>query len=191
METIGHHTCLNTEDVDKIERDGPFKAIHNPTTGKQQFLGTGYYFWDNNIEAAKFWGNVHYKGNYLIFEANLTIPEERFLDLVGSRKAMIYAQALMKRFKDRNQNSEYWELGKFIEFMKEVANKPGFKDVFPYTVFRAVDNSAAVKDDNKYFFVAEKTNYTNLNPRLVICLAEKSSLVLQNFRVVYPEKYAS
>lgn len=189
METIGHHTCRNTENVDEIERNGPFKAIHGKT-GKQQFLGTGYYFWDNNIAAAKHWGKVHYEDCYLVFEANLTIPEEQFLDLVGSRKAMIYAQELMKRFKARNQNSEHWELGKFIEFMKEVANKPGFKNVFPYTVFRAVDHSITAKSEPKHLFVAGKPNYINLNPRFVICLAEKNSLVLKDFRAVYPESYA-
>ncbi len=191
METIGHHTCLNTEDVDKIEQEGPFKATHDSKTGKYQFLGTGYYFWDNNIEAAKFWGETHYKGNYLVFKADLIIPKEKFLDLVGSRENMIYLQELMVRFKSQNKNSEHWELGKFIEFMKEVANKPGFKNVFPYTVFRAIDNNAVIKKEYKYLFVAGKHSYINLNPRLIICLVEKSSLVLKNFCVVYPEKYIS
>ena len=70
----------------------------------------------------------------------------------------------------------------FIEFLKsKEKDMPG---IFPFKAIRAIDNSVAPKNKNTIQFVDNKPNYTNLDPRLVICLIEKNDVILQSKKIV-------
>jgi hypothetical protein len=172
MKIIGHHTCSKQGIISEIERSGPFLSTHDEDNKKKhKFLGTGYYFWDNNIGMAHAHGQRNYKRKYYIFQAELEIEPELFLDLVGNRIDMLWFQETMERF-EHLKETQNWTMGSFIEFLKR-------KGFFPYKAIRAVDNSIDPKE--MINFVDNRVNSTNLNPVFIVCLLEIDSTIVKSF----------
>lgn len=180
MKTIGYHVLEDRGNPGDVTKNGPFTE-----EGKTYFLGKGYYFWDNNIEQAEWWGERRcskgIKGRYIICEADLELTGPTFLDLVGNMNNINYFRSLIQKLNKHN-----WPIGTFITYLQELENQPKFRGIFPFEVIRAVDlYKTAVKSK----FVERLPNYTNLNPCFVICLVKKSSIVLRNFKIIYPAHY--
>ena len=76
-----HHTCSQDNGEAFVIKNAPFLAEDNPRNRKYQFLGTGYYLWEDDIEQAKRWGEVHYKNSYFVVEFECDIEEEDILNL--------------------------------------------------------------------------------------------------------------
>ena len=173
MKIIGHHVCNNNGLIEDIEKQGPFLSVYLEEDEKQhKFLGTGYYFWDNNIGMAHAYGQKIYRRRYYIFEGELVLEDDSFLDLVGNRSDMLWFQEIMKRF-EQLKNTERWTIGNFIEFLKR-------KNLLPYKAIRAIDNSITPKEIIK--FINDRPNFTHLNPIFIICLLEKDETILKSFK---------
>lgn len=174
MKIIGHHTCSRKGSISVIEKEGPFLSKHvidNPENHK--FLGTGYYFWDNNIGMAHSHGQKHYRRKYFIFEAELDLEESSFLDLAGNRVDMIFFQKLIKKLNDANPETRSWTLAHYIEFLKAQGK-------FPFRSIRAIDTSIDPKEVLK--FVPDRRNYINLNPIFIVCLTDKEDDLIVSFK---------
>lgn len=181
MKTLGHHTCSTINGKEYVRTHAPFLA-GNQRGGKVQFLGTGYYFWDDNIEMAHRWGDLHFKGNYCVLEFELNMPENIFLDLVGNRRHMHIFLAMALKIQSQFKSSAKMNIGEIIELLKRFSTDN--PEIFPYKIIRAVD--LMPKDEqSKWYFVPSKQNYTLLNPRIIICLLEKNSLLLQLRKIVH------
>lgn len=179
MEIKGHHTCKKSGGEAYVLKNAPFlSTIKN---SKIPFLGIGYYFWDDNIEMAKYWGWSNYNNNYYIVENDLDCQPDVFLDLVGNRKDMRLFVDLMDDMIGRGINREKWTVGAFIEFMKRL--RIHNKDVFPYQIIRAVDNSK-INEQFKYYFVQGRGEFTNLSPIIVICVIDKIVVNLNANKII-------
>jgi hypothetical protein len=188
MRTIGHHTCLAKGGKDFVEAEAPFlsEAIEedneNGIEAKRPFLGTGYYFWDNNTSLAKWWGDFIVKKKYFIVEAELLINDSFFLDLVGNRESMIWFQKMINHFWDEEDELT---VGEFIELLKKMAKETGENDVFPFTAIRAIDYSGNHKHDSQIKFASGKKGFTLIQPRMMICLTEKNCDTILNKKVIF------
>lgn len=172
MKIIGHHTCNQDGSIQNIEKVGPFLSKHIEKDATQhKFLGTGYYFWDNNINMAHSHGQKNYKRKYYIFEAQLNLKDEAFLDLAGNRIDMIFFQDIMEKLKTQTE-TQNWTIGHFIEFLKRIK-------IFNYRAIRAIDNSIDPKQAIK--FVPDRRNFINLNPIFIVCLLDKNSDLISSF----------
>lgn len=185
FKTIGHHTISDTKNPDKIEASGPFKAEGRP------YLGEGYYFWDNHIELAHWWGYEHYSNSYMICESKIEASQEDFFDLVGSREDQIYLIHVREKF---NLGSR--PLGAIIDFLRELAAHDETKrKVFPFNVVRAMDVYHRSKFDLKRIILSMRSGtplgITNLAPKMFICIFKKNNPPLRTFKVIYPESYVS
>jgi len=170
---IGHHACSKDGGIFEIEKNGPFLSEHienNPSL--QKFLGTGYYFWDNNIGMAHSHGQKNYKRSYYIFEAKISLDPDSFLDLAGNRLDMLRFQEIMDRLK-LIPETENWGLAHYIEFLKR-------KKIFPYRAVRAIDTSIDPKEVVK--FVPDRRNFINLNPVFIVCLLDKQTDMVKSFK---------
>lgn len=184
MRILAHHTCDSKGDISdiaEIEAHGPFLSTHTEPH-KPKMLGTGYYFFDNNIDVAHAHGKNRYKRNYHIFEAELQLDENIFLDLVGNRQDMKYIQAMMQELAQYTKDK--WTLGSLIEFLKQ-KNKEAI-DIgipirpFPFKAIRALDysvrdddeRSKKIKEDYKIYFNSQENKYINLQPVFIVCLLE-------------------
>lgn len=163
--TIGHHTCEKGAKA-YLELKAPFKSI---SSKGGTYLGDGYYFWDNNIEKAHWWGRTHYnlKG-YSILEYDLNIEDDKFLDLVGSREDLIHFKRLFVKFKENCHQKA--TISQCIEFFRKMEIKePG---TFPYDAIRVCDIHAP-KWQAPVPFEQKKNGMLLLDPCYIICLYDK------------------
>lgn len=71
MRIIGHHTCSQQGTISNIEKQGPFQSTYVAEDKRQhKFLGTGYYFWDNNVNMAHAHGQKIIRENIIFFKRN-------------------------------------------------------------------------------------------------------------------------
>jgi hypothetical protein len=181
MDTIGHHTCSNSCGYDYVFENAPFRAEFSEKEGKKPFLGSGYYFWEDNLPMAKEWGNAHYKGQYCILKTVIQVSNNIFFDLVGSMKHINMLKILQAKFQENKFSRDNWELGKFIEFLKDRESEEKYKGIFPYQVIRAVDNLPKPKWIMR--FVKGKKHFTNLDPRYIICIISLDNVHLTDKRL--------
>lgn len=186
MKTIGHHTCRKDGGEDYVLTESPFLAKHDPNKKKIQFVGSGYYFWDNNIDLAKIWGKSHYDNSYYVVEIDFELTEDNCYDLVGNRKHQIHLMNFIKQFEDETgNNKEHWTLNQCVQLLREL-NKHN-NDIFPFKFIRAIDllnHERYAKAQHLINFTNEKDNYTVINPKMIICAFEKEDLILHSKKIV-------
>ena len=174
FETIVHQTLQNKNNNAEVEANGPY-----PTTDlKNSFLGRGYYFWDNHIELAKFWGKIRCNNKFIICEGELKIEKKDFLDLVGSRSDQIHFLNLVSTLNMKKQS-----IGKTIEALKALEKEE--KGIFPYKAIRVMDNLQKRKFPQTQYKFSSKENYSILAPMYIICLLDKNKLILPTFKVIF------
>lgn len=187
VRTIGHHT-FRYDPPTWTEKGAPVKSKNNPETQENnepqyKFLGDGYYFWDDNIEMAKRWGERQYKGKYKILECPLELKGENFLDLVGSRKDLRDFVTILNRIVEKWK--DYKSIGKSLYLLQLMARyKP---EVFPFTIIRSLDIKKNSLNDNS----GDSIQYTSqlnkkmlLSPEIIICFYEKNDIPLHNARFI-------
>lgn len=188
MKTIGHHTSDNKGGKKYVIENVPFYSAYLPNQNKVPYLGAGYYFWDDNIEMAHIWGKAQYKNNYFIVEGDLKYDDEKIFDLVGNRRHISYFAEILEKFKEKNYNRDNWEIGKFIEFLKDLErNDERYMGIFPFKVIKAIDNSWRNKQKS-FKFVKNKKGYIYLDPRIMLCFIEKEEVNFYNRKVIEPKR---
>ena len=176
--TTVHHTA-NKERIADIVKNAPFK-----TNDKFAYLGPGYYLWDNHLELAKYWGELHYRNNYAIIEGKLEITKAEFLDLVGDRADMIYFLKLIDLIPIQQRRDNY-NMAALIGILQEFNEKAPGKKYFNFTAIRAVD---IVKNRYSGFYIQftpDKPGTTILNPRIIICIKGEKERYLRELKLVY------
>lgn len=189
MITTGMHTCLKEGGKDFVLKNAPFLGEHKPNhpdnaKRKLQFLGQGYYYWDNHIEMAKIWGRTHYRNSFYILSCQIDISHKKCFDLVGNRSHQIYLTETMNRLNKRGFETNHWEISKCLEYLKKLALSD--INVFPYENIRALDYLPPEElQQIEYYFVTNNQHYTILNPKIAICVIDKESLPLQSQKIIF------
>lgn len=169
MQTTGYHTLQDRGNPREIELEGPRYCYRNDA-----WLGRGYYFWDTDITWAHRWKKSDNKG-YMICEAQLLIDENTF-DLLGNvahQKRLQECAAILSAHAEKDVS-----VYEVVEYLKKHLD-------FPYNSIRAFDdpNPVRINYDNK------RTEQLTLNKRVQICLIDKTNLILNSFKVIFPERY--
>lgn len=146
-------------------------------------MGTGFYFWDYDIEGAKWWGRTHYSSCYSIFEAEIPY-NERMLDLVGNRKHMEWFLDSINDAIENEPELENAGIAERIEYLKRLAKEHKSPDIFPFDAIRAIDIKADIKEPAKLSFLTtpRTRGAIILNPRIIICVINKE--IIQNFKYI-------
>lgn len=189
MTTIGHHTCTKKGGKESVINNAPFLAVHTPfekdiKKRKLQFLGQGYYFWDNNFELARIWGKSHCNNDFFIIECEINITENNCFDLVGNRGHQIMLLSTLEKLKEKGYKKDYWEISKCIEYLKKLAKYNN--EVFPYEHIRAIDYlKPHGLQQVEFYFVKGNKHFTILNPKMAICTLNKDTLPLHTVKIIY------
>lgn len=178
-----YHTCRSQGTKEFIEKNAPFLAKVSDKNNVDQFLGAGYYFWDDHIEMAHIWGEEHYHGKYTIVESSVYIGIDSCFDLVGCRKHMNYLIELERNLLSMNiKKKSQWQIGELIDFITSLEEPK----LFPYKCIRAVDHLAPqTLEQNKKKFVNNNKHFTILSPKIALCVLDKSVL-LRPISIIYP-----
>ncbi len=174
--TKGHHTCEKCQKAYAIA-NAPFKSCYNKLTNNEPYLGDGFYFWDDNLPLAEWWGKIHYNNSYTILEYDLDLFGDHFLDLVGSRQDFIYFQTLVDRIR-QYPGCENFGVCKCIKFLLE--REKSKQGTFPIRIVRALDISRVEGME----FAENKKGRMLLDPRIIICFFDKNDIPLRTAKVV-------
>jgi len=149
-------------------------------------LGSGYYFWDDHIDLAHWWGENHCNDDYIVCEANFRIEKKDFCDLVGSRQDQEYMIQLLDKLNANNLN-----LGQFIELLKDLESRPQQKGIFNFKAIRAVEAASKGYPEMIVKFSHRTTGITSLTPKILVCLIRKDPAILKNYKIVFPEEFTN
>ncbi len=193
LKTVGYHTIGNTGEqltyrikvgpvLSRIRKDKNGKEVHPPMAGE------GFYFWDNDLDTAHWWGKMRYgdKKKYRIFQMDFTLKYDNstFFDLVGSMEHLkLLAKFVYEIQQDKSINTDDWKMHNYIRFLRSMNNiKPG---TFPFKIIRFNDAST----NNTFRQIKLKLNdlksFTYINPIFIICVLEWKALNLQSFKHVH------
>ncbi len=183
FKTIVHHTLRDDENPEYIEANAPFPV----QALKNAYLGGGYYFWDDHIELAHWWGQTHCQDSYIICQGDFEISNMDFCDLLGSRQDQIYFQECINRLK-----VNHLPIGAIVELLKGLNTHPAQRGIFPYKAIRAVDMQANTTFSQTFYkYAGNRPGITTFNPKVIICLIKKDAAILRNFKITHPHKYVA
>lgn len=89
-------------------------------------LGYGYYFWDSIIDAALWWGKVHYGGNYIICRSFYDAHSDKCFDLIGNLDHRKQLKACADKLRARGRQD--FTLAEVLEGVKKGC--PDFDDLY-------------------------------------------------------------
>ena len=88
-----YQTLENRQNEETVLKNGPFFCSEIDSHGKlkkgiqEPWLGEGYYFWDNRIDDARWWGETNYKTcGYIICKTQYDQHSPLLSDMVGDVK---------------------------------------------------------------------------------------------------------
>lgn len=187
IDSFGHHTCrYTTESVpDRINAGPVLSSIydrHGKLKNKPPFAGDGYYFWEDNIDAAEWWGEVHYNKKYRIFRIDLKLryDDKSLIDLIGSRQHLKLMLAQINKARMRI-NTEGWKFHHFIAYFRRMqSSQPG---IFPYKMIRFNDSRLNFKIQQP-LLLNDSEKRILLNPFYIICVFDFKDLDLNTFKFI-------
>lgn len=180
-----HHACACAGGAEYVLREAPFFSVYDEGSRRLPFLGSGYYFWDDNLDMAHKWGRTHYKNSYFVLEARCKISSDLILDLVGTRKDLRFLSQILDQFKKSGYARGGWSISQIIEFMKRLSAEFD-QGIFPFQAIRAIDHSAreAAHERIKFCNDPERGQYMLLNPRILVCFPEGKRAFLDGIQLV-------
>lgn len=187
INTFGHQTIeKTTETIGERIKAGPVISTENEANGLPKnnppFAGEGYYFWEDNIEAAQWWGLVHYerkKKAFRIFRIDLTLRYDNysFFDIVGNRQHLNLLKKLIDKAKTKVDCTD-WKLHNYIKYFRLLESRN--KGMFPYKMIRFNDFAFNPKIQSKVF-LKDMNKYALLNPFYIICVFDMTDISLESF----------
>lgn len=178
---VVYQTLRYLDNNDVVLRDGPFKC-----TQKNAWLGSGYYFWEESIKPAKYWGEKFHDNKYIICKASCKINEDNCFHLVGSVKHAEYLETALRKLKCLGLLTNDTTIPHVIDFLMKIGQ-------FPFYASRA-ETSAAFKasylteDDFKegvIFNQQLRAAKVNVNVVIQLCIYDLSKVDFKELEIVY------
>ena len=179
--TTIYQTLENRGNKIEVQKNGPFICKR-----KNAWLGNGYYFWDSFIENAHWWGEIAYKSNYYICEANCILEDVTCFDLYGNIEHIKQFNQIKEIINKQNLTSNNITVARIIETIKKQTN-------FRFDAIRIAGNKSKAYN-SKYsnitlFNVIKGNAFFDSIPCIQICFIKKNSLKMSDFSLIYPSEY--
>ncbi len=185
MKIVTVYQTLKDKDYLKVETDGPF-----PCKWENTWLGDGYYFWEEFVELAHWWGQTHRNGSYIICKAICDFDDLNCFDLVGEMKHVRLFREVVEKLRNKGLIDEKTTVSRIIRYWKGEFNS------FTYQAIRVSGiNSISPKQNiskdfsSRFIFEPDKVHYLDALPAVQFCFFEKKSLNLRDYKIVYPDHY--
>lgn len=167
-----YQTISDRGNPDYVEEHGPFICKSHP------WLGVGYYFWDNLLTRAHWWGRIHCKNQYMICEAYAIIDDEKYLDLACNMEQLKWFKKCFEVINVKHQGC--------VKTVSFVIHKLMRDNNFPFQAVRVLSEKCG--GDEGEVFVPHNHSFLNFSPPMQICIYDKK--LIHGYLVVYPEQYA-
>ncbi|MEN5055730.1 hypothetical protein [Sphingobacterium kitahiroshimense] len=174
------HTLTFRGNNDEVLAHGPYLCDRDDA-----WLSPGYYFWEESIKAAHYWGTNRLKSDYIICKAECLINDDNCLDLVGNVKHRDGFSDLFNELKNNGYVTEDTTVGHVIDFLRKSGN-------FSFASSR-IDSTDAFKyyiedpDQTKVLMFDQKLTHVKLNLNLVvqICIFDLEGVLFSSFQLVH------
>lgn len=171
-----YQTLENRNNSDEVLNHGPYDC-----TKANAWLHSGYYFWEEFIDPAHYWGVKWNRNRYIITKGQCLILEEDLFDLVGN----------MHHIKEFKETYEYMlnEL-KIVDDNTTVAHVIDYlkrEEVFDYIASRA-NTTEAFRNNYKIFDLKFSTAHSTsliMNPAVQICIYDLERAYFDNFEIIF------
>lgn len=151
----------------KNEYSGPVRC-----NDEYAWLGSGYYFWDNNVKDAHWWGTNHYNNNYIITKTAYDYHSTQYLDLASLQEHKEYLFRCYKLLKERSQKlnrQEVFTVGRVIEILKKTDKSFNFLAIRACPIPKFSGGKIYFDRSNDYFLLP--------NSKFQVCVIDKSFLI--------------
>lgn len=169
-----YQTLEDRGNPDYVENHGPFVCKR-----KDAWLGSGAYFWEDDLPQATMWGE-QYQNGFVICESEYDADNKNYLDLTTREhyESMKKCQTML----ENKTKGEVVLLSHIIEFLKG-------KNKFPYKAIRY----EFVEVDKKPIMVSEKHQAVLSPPvkSIQICVVKDGFLLDDKYKIIYPLDYVS
>ncbi len=180
-----YQTLEDRGNPDEVISDGPF-----PCNWPNTWLGDGYYFWDHFLLNAKWWGSHRYQNNCIICKATCEYNTDRCFDLVGTTEHLEQFKDTVDYLRANNLISQNTTVRRILNFLRLTTKSFKYEAIRVYGVNSISPNTEVGKlFANRLFFEIPRPQYLDLTPAIQICLYKKDALDLNNFTIVYPDRY--
>lgn len=158
-----HHTCSQDHGEPYVLANAPFLAKDDPSpqNRKYQFLGTGYYLWENDIEQAKYWGKKHYKNSFFVVEFECNVDERYILNLNEREGQLKYEEILNILENKIKKNKKTIDIKSMaISRVLQLLYSPTNNISFDYKAIKVRDAYSSERRQREVRFTSEKPNST-------------------------------
>lgn len=176
MSHLCHHTLHNLGNKKDLLDSGMPIIGTNPNN----YFGKGYYFWDNNLKHAKWWGRKQYNNKYYIFEAVVDFDLNRMFD-VTDRNCISFLKEVSDEFLDGDIDLSDFCLGSILTLFFEEEAKTGAV-LFPYLYAKGIDMNNDYSSQMNYSSTTK--SYFLLNPTTFFCIFREENIHLQSFKLI-------
>lgn len=173
-----YHTTENRDNPDYVEHNAPFKCTHDA------WLGEGYYFWEEFIENAHWWGRTHYKDNYFICRTSCDLDSLNILDFENTQTIHEIRNAINKIQKESGIRKltpraviDFFKQKGIVEF-----------DAVRIRALGTVGDKYGHDIKARRLHFEHRTAYVDLCPPIQICIMDKC-LLTSPLKIIYPEEY--
>lgn len=151
------------------------------------WLYHGYYFWEESLKPAHYWGRKWCNENYIICNAQCEINEDNCLDLVGNIKHDEYFTAALSKLKELGELTQQSTVQHVIHWLQKNSQ-------FPFHASRAetsdsFDMSEYLTEDDFNEKVIYDTRLSRtklkLNKAIQLCIYNLDKVNFSNFAIVF------
>ena len=174
---------------EEIVSEGPFIC-----TADDAWLGEGYYFWDTDKSLAHAWGTSRkkFKEKYVITQAKIT-PQGNWFDLQGNVAHRLMFSKIIEYLIEKNPHYSIHNPPPLKAVLEAIDSQTSLRKKYQGIRLMHVQsfksekdvtilpNAIPVKEDGPWKIVLNKDH-------IQICLFQKDSLGLADYKVVYRTK---
>ncbi len=159
---------------EEVQRHGPYKC-----SDSKAWLHQGYYFWEQFIEPAHYWGKTWNKGRYIIARGQCLITDSELFDLVGNTDHIKQIREVFEYLADQGLVNENTTVSHVIDFLIKT-------NTFDFIAARAIttESFAGYKYLKLNYEAGKKTSLI-MNPAIQICIYDLEKAYFEGFEIVY------
>ncbi|MGO3805988.1 MAG: hypothetical protein ACTJHT_06765 [Sphingobacterium sp.] len=166
---------------ERVLQEGPYKCLRSDA-----WLGHGYYFWEDSLRPAKYWGKRMHDNKYIIGKGRCEINEENCFYLVGSVKHNEFFVEALNQISEIGELSSNVTVPHVIDYLKKTGQ-------FPFYACRAETTEAFApskywtEDDftNEVLFKQGQDSRVKLNLIIQLCIYELDKINFEWLEICY------
>jgi hypothetical protein len=180
-----YQTLRYLDNNDVVLCEGPYKC-----TKDDAWLGHGYYFWEDSMRPAKYWGKKFHDNKYIICKGTCKIDETNCFDLVGSVKHDEFLHETIKHLIEMEELTSNVSIPHVIDYLQKIGQFPFFasraetSDAFDSTYYLTEDD---FKEDIVFNAKFSKVK-VRLNKVIQLCIYDLEKVNFKMIDIVFENR---